>query len=221
MRSCKVAGCNRPAIHSRSPYCPAHKARSRRHGHPNQRAITKADLAPYQRQVKEWIDSRENADTLRLRLQERWSAVVSKAEETERLWNAGSPMNSYERDAYLELLKVARDVDAQAIAEAMVGMGLMQELSPRSFMDDASYRTQLSRRYRGLTDLNAGTWYDHAEGRTKKAYKELSPKAAQQLGQILAVVFNPIASMINRKINETVSQEEATKRALFAALEEA
>jgi hypothetical protein len=45
------------------------------------------------------------------------------------------------------------------------------------------------RRTRGLSDVNAGSWFDAATGKTKRAYCELTPRASAVLGHWLADAF--------------------------------
>lgn len=42
------------------------------------------------------------------------------------------------------------------------------------------------RRVRGLTDINTGTWLNHSTGRTKSAYREVTPKASALFAQWIA-----------------------------------
>jgi hypothetical protein len=101
-------------------------------------------------------------------------------------------MPRHERIAAQELQKLFDAVVPRVIVETTLALFIMQELQPRRFKSDRAFRTQLVRRVRGLTDLNAGSWFDHRSGKTKRAYKELTPRAASVLGQWLAHAFGGV-----------------------------
>ncbi|GEO19087.1 hypothetical protein MAE02_67830 [Microvirga aerophila] len=74
-RLCRVAGCCSPTSSRYSIYCSSHKARLRRHGAVDQKAITKGDLKPYLRLVQDRIQKNE-ASSLWTQLNARWSALA-------------------------------------------------------------------------------------------------------------------------------------------------
>jgi hypothetical protein len=75
----------------------------------------------------------------------------------------------------------------------------MQECDPRRFVSDEAFRFQLARRLRGLTDVNAGEWFNYKTGKTKRAYRDLSPRATAILGNLLVHCFGLPGVMLAKK----------------------
>jgi hypothetical protein len=81
-------------------------------------------------------------------------------------------MVRHEVQACDAIVKVAESVEAAAVVETALAMYVMLEMAPRRFLSDDAFRFQLVRRIRGLTEVNAGEWYGHKTGKTKRAYKD-------------------------------------------------
>lgn len=175
MRQCRVPGCQRPASSRFSIYCVQHKAKHRRHGAVNQTGVTKHELKPYLAQVQARIERNKDKPLLDALLA-RWRAVVSVAEGIATEWSRGKPTVRQKRLAAQEVLKLHHTVDARHIIGTVLAMYLMQDQEPRRFADERAFRTQLVRRVRGLTTLNATTSFDPETGREKRVYRELSPR---------------------------------------------
>ena len=75
-RQCKAPGCTTLTT-AYGSYCSTHKTRKRRHGAPDQRGITKADLKPYLLQVQARIAKKPD---LAIWADQRWAGLVSFAE---------------------------------------------------------------------------------------------------------------------------------------------
>jgi hypothetical protein len=184
-RHCRVAGCCAFASSRYSTYCTTHKARLRRHGATDQKAVTKGDLKPYLRLVQDRI-GKNRESPLWSQLDARWAALADHARSLTAYRGA---MPRHERIAAKEVLKLSDAVAPREIVVTTLALFVMYELEPRRFRSDRAFRTQLVRRVRGLTDLNAGSWYDHQSGKTKRAYRELSPREAAVMGKWLAEAF--------------------------------
>jgi hypothetical protein len=85
-------------------------------------------------------------------------------------------------------------------------MYVMLEMDPRRFASDQAFRTQLVRRVRGLTEVNAGVWWDHRAGRNKRAYKDLSPRTTAIMGELLVRAFGAPGVMLARKEAEELAK---------------
>jgi hypothetical protein len=127
-------------------------------------------------------------------------------------------MARHERIAAHELQKLTGAVAPREIIETTLALFVMQDLEPRRFRSDKAFRTQLVRRVRGLTDLNAGTWYDHQTGKTKRAYKELNPRAAAVMAQWLANAFGGVGLHLATLEQTEADKKQQEQRALHAAL---
>jgi hypothetical protein len=213
-RLCRVSGCCSPTSSRYSIYCSTHKARFRRHGAVDQEGITKANLNPYLRLVQARIEKNLESP-LWPQLNARWDALADHARSL--LAHRGA-MPRHERIAAQELQKLTDAVPPQQVIETALALFIMQELQPRRFRSDRAFRTQLVRRVRGLTDLNAGSWFDHQTGKTKRAYKELSPRAAMVLGQWLADAFGGAGLHLAMLEQTEVDKKQQEQRALHASL---
>jgi len=176
-------------------------------------------VKPYRKLVGDWINAKDNATTIWKQLEDRWQEVVKWAETTDRQWKAGSPMPWPHRDAAQEVLKLNRNVKTQVVIETVVAMGYMFQADPRRFRDDHAFRTQLVRRTRGLTDVNAGSWYDHDTSKVKRVYRELRPKSSIALAKVLIDALGVVGLMIHGKVMKAEAQTQKTKQSLYDALE--
>ncbi|WP_151005925.1 hypothetical protein [Methylobacterium soli] len=105
----------------------------------------------------------------------RWCALVSHAQRLVTARHAGQAGSRFERIAAQEIVKLAANVEASVVMETTFAMFLLENEQPRRFRSDASFRFQLVRRLRGLSEVNAGVWFNAATGKTKRAYRELAP----------------------------------------------
>lgn len=174
-RMCRAPGCG--ARTSRyGQFCSTHRSRSRRHGHPEQEGITKAQLKPFVKLVRTRITKNETNTVWDL-CEARWRALALHAQHLIAARKAGQAGSRYERIAAQEIVKLASTVEASAVMETTFAMFLLEDQQPRRFRSDASFRSQLVRRLRGLSEVNAGVWFSPATGKTKRAYRDLAPRA--------------------------------------------
>lgn len=216
-RTCRAPGCGEPASTRFSLYCRAHKTRLRRHGAIDQEGVTEAALGPYRRLVRARV-KRNETSPLWAQLEDRWATVVNHAKGIVAAHERGETGYSHERKAAHEVIKVAGDVEAKAVVETALALFLMEGEQPRRFRSDAAFRWQMVRRVRGLTDLNAGTFYDHESGKVKRVYKDLTPRAVAVMGQWLADAFGGagmhLAKMEERDREKAVSARQEMHQAL-------
>jgi hypothetical protein len=142
-------------------------------------------------------------------LDDRWRTLVGHAQGILAGYRQGRAGPRHERIAAQEVVKLADAVEPRQVVETALAMFLMQELDPRRFRSDQAFRTQLVRRIRGLTDLNAGEYYDHTSGKTKRAYRDLPPRATAVLGLWLAEAFGAAGLHLARL--ELAEQEKTSK----------
>ncbi len=77
-RTCRAPGCAAEAASRYSPHCSTHRGRLRRQGAVDQQAVTKTELASYQRLVQARIE--RNPDSAAWdRLDDAWLHVVAHA----------------------------------------------------------------------------------------------------------------------------------------------
>jgi hypothetical protein len=80
---------------------------------------------------------------------------------------------------------LSQHVEANDVIDVLMAMYLLQDARPKSFKSDVAFVHQIVRRVRGLTEVNAGSWFDHSTGRVKRVYRELSPRTAVEMGALL------------------------------------
>jgi hypothetical protein len=209
-----VAGCCASASSRYSIYCTTHKARLRRHGAVDQEGITKGDLKPYLKIVQKRIEKNQESP-LWTQLEARLAALADHARS---LLAYRGAMPRHERIAAQELQKLSDAVPAREVIQTTLALFVMSELQPRRFRSDRAFRTQFVRRVRGLTDLNAGSWFDHQTGKTKRAYKELNPRAAMVLGQWLADAFGGAGLHLAKLEQTEADKKQEEQRAIHASL---
>lgn len=186
MTTCRAPGCGaRTTRYGR--YCNTHKSRLRRHGNAEQEAITKTDLKQYLNLI-ERRRLANPANPFWTALQERWSSVCQDAESTIVFLSTRAGLRSDLQSAQ-EVLKLQSSCDPRGIIDTTMAMFMMLEMEPRRFRSDDAFRLQLVRRVRGLTETNAGRWFDHRTGKVKRAYRDLPPRTARTMASILAKAF--------------------------------
>lgn len=215
---CAAQGCGN-TTKGYGKFCNSHGKRNLRHGHPCQQGITKGDLSPYRKEVRRFLDSRADPETWN-KATERLTLVADRCRETVRMYEGGRAMNRWEVGAARMFLTVIENVEPKAIIETCAGLALMVQREPRRFQSDAAIFTQMSRRFTGLTEMNAGSYYNHATGQVHRVYRDVPPRTALILGQMLMVAVGVIGSQIAKVQAERERAERAARNALFAALAE-
>lgn len=215
-RQCRAPGCTgRTSRYGH--YCSTHKARLRRHGAVDQDGITKSELKPYVAIVRARIE--KNADNPAWAMCEaRWGDVIGHAQDVLALYQNGKAGYRWERTAAAEVMKLADAVAPREVVETVLALYLFLDREPRRFKSDNAFSTQLVRRVRGLTEVNAGTWMNHATGKTKSAYREVTPKASMMLAQWIAKSLGGVgvylAKIERRQEEERLRGQEAMAAAL-------
>ncbi|MCB9948197.1 MAG: hypothetical protein H6842_10260 [Rhodospirillaceae bacterium] len=222
MKTCGVPGCQ--AATSRwGTLCNTHKARLRRHGDPQQQGISKNELKPYRQIVHErW--EKNPANCFWEMAGQRWQVLVGRCRQALRDHDSGRTTNRSVARACHEMVKVAEHVEERDIMETVLSIFLLHETEPRRFRSDQAFVYQLVRRLRGLTDVNAGTWYDHSSGKTKRVYSDLPAKTVQAMGRmVIETIGGPALSFARREMDlrrKKMEAEAAERSALYQGLEE-
>ena len=213
---CAAQGCGM-ATKGFGIYCNAHSKRNIRHGHPLQLGITKGDLTGYRKEVRRFLDGRADREawdkaTDRLRL------VAERCVETVRLYEGGRAMNRWEVQAARLFLSVWQDVDPKTIIETAAAMGMMLQSEPGRFWSDKAFLAQVARRFAGLTDRNAGTWWNDTTQQVHRVYRDIAPRTAVILGRTVHVAVGVIGCQIVKVQTERERAEREARNAMFAAL---
>src|SRR3954468_23441685 len=108
---------------------------NRRHGHPEQKGVTKADLKQYIQMVQERRTKHPEKQAWAT-MEARWSAVV---ESCKAIATGNRPTNKYGRDASREIMKVGIHVEPEKVIDTVLAMYLLQEFDPRRFRSDNAF----------------------------------------------------------------------------------
>ncbi|HEY7552925.1 MAG TPA: hypothetical protein VH913_25810 [Hyphomicrobiaceae bacterium] len=209
-RTCRAPDCRERAASRFAAYCHAHRTALRRHGAPDQKAITAAQLKPYLKLVKARV-AKNPENIAWVTLDERWRALVDHAEGVLADYARGRANSRFERAAACEVVKLAADVKPRAIVEVTAAMVMMQELDPRALRSDRAFWVQLARRVRALTDLHIGERWDNIRGRVRRCYRELNPRAAVVLGRWLAETLG-VGGLHIARLHLAERQKQAEER---------
>jgi hypothetical protein len=136
-----------------------HRGRLRRQGAVDQRAVTKTELASYQRLVQARIERNPHSPAWE-RLDDAWLHVLAHAKgilAAERMDHAGV---RYERIAAREVVTLGDAVSAREVVVCALAMFVMWRWSRASSGSDG-FPMQLARRIRRLTDANAAHYLDY------------------------------------------------------------
>jgi hypothetical protein len=192
---------------------------ARRHGHPKQPAITlhslKRHLAATQRRIKL---NPENSSWARL--DAAWLALADECREQMKLADtSGRAFYKHEYAACQEIAKVARDVEPRRVVGVVLAMYHMRAHEPGHFRSDRAFTFQLARRVRCLTERNVGITYDHVERRNKRVYRDVSPRAAEHMGELLAQAFGRSALHLAGLDTAEANAKKQQRDALDASLQ--
>lgn len=185
VRQCAVPSCG-AATAGHSTLCERHKRTQRRHGHPEQVGTTVHDIKHYRKRVAARKAKNPTNPAWSL-LEQRWQGLIAIAADTVAAYLRGAVHIAYVVRAAEQVLRIATAVPSGVVVETSLAMYLMHEERPQRFLSGRAFSFELARRVRGLTDSNAGTYWDARTGKMKRVYKDLAPKAMEVLaGQLVA-----------------------------------
>jgi hypothetical protein len=217
MRKCRVFGCDKPAVGRWRALCNGHHCRQRRHGHAEQVGVPAAALTFYRKHVRERI--KKNVDSsLWSQLEDRWRTLVDHCRATLAAYHAGRPGYRYEWQAAHALLKVADEATAREVIETVLAIHVLLNDDPRRFRSDEAFLFQVTRRVRGLAYSNAGEYYDHTTGKTKRVYRDLHARATLTCGQWLNEAFGLAGLHLANLKRQEVEVEAKAREQFHAAL---
>jgi len=217
MAYCQSPGCQKHRT-GYSRYCNAHKARAGRHGHPLQETITAHRLKQYVQLVRGWV-ARQRQDNIWQLLEGVWAADMDHARGILAEYRAGRPSFGYEVQAANDLVKVAQDVPARRIVETVVAMSVMLDWEARAFKTDQAFWCQVARRFRGLSDLHVGSYWDNTQQRVKRVYRDPKPQTGIALGRMLVRSLGSVGPRIIASEHAERQRAVDAKYALVKALE--
>lgn len=216
-KPCAVPRCTHPAA-GHSTHCEKHKKTLRRHGHAQQAGITVHQLGPYLDRVKARRVKNPQSDLWGI-LEARWEAIKGNAQAIAAKWNSGAPMVGDEVRAAEQVLRLSGNVPAAALVDAVLAMYLMRDAEPRRFQSERAFGFQVVRRVRGLSEVNAGSYWDGTKGRARKVYQDIRPRVVEVLAAALAGTFGGVGLTLAAKEREEASKAQEDTQRLARALE--
>ena len=205
-RTCKVSGCSKPARSPQGTMCEAHRQRWRRHGDPKQQAVSKHDIEPFVKQVRATIEKDSSGrieaglNKLRGLLEAHARSVIAESKR--------GAMSGYRLKAAHEMLRVLQNVDAVTCACVIAATYLLQEQNPRRFTSDRGFSFQLVRRFRALTDLNAGTYYNNKTGKVHRVYRDLPAQVTELISRTLIHAYQTFIALIVKRARKKAEESE-------------
>lgn len=142
-------------------------------------------------------------------LNARWGRVVQHAEAIQADYMSGRPFVRHQHRAAQQVLLLARDVPRVAIVDQCLAMVLLWREQPHRFRSERAFGFQLSRRVRGMTDTNAGTYWCHQRRAMRRVYRDFPPKASQVLASWLIDAFG--AAGVRLALLELEGRDGATE----------
>jgi len=216
---CRVPGCTGTTDTRYAIYCSAHRHRSRRHGHPEQRAITKSDLDAYKKVLKRILMLNRRVDWSAVG--KRWEAVADHARGVLAEFKAGKAGHRGTRQAAENVIAIAENVALDDILQTVIAMYLALEFDPRLFRDDVSFKAQIVRVIRRLTAASSSFSVNPRTGRMHASARELTPSARRVMAEWLVAVFAPVGvhlAKLERERLTAVDRRRTEYRELLASL---
>jgi hypothetical protein len=211
--SCRVSGCASVRA-GYSPFCAKHRSRKRRHGHEEQRTISKSDLKFFIDKVQARIAKQPEANL--------WSICDQRWDVWTSTWRSQPPstIHRHVRAAAKELIQLADSLSGREVAITTIAMYLLQEYDPQLFKSEAAFRAQLARRVRSLSPSSYSEWGGASDGRKRRAMKVLDPRATEHLGGILVELFGQAGVRVAQLERKEEEERKKASLALGAALAE-
>lgn len=178
-RTCNVSGCGDP-VAGYSHLCANHAKTKARHGHPLQTAIRVHELKPYENAVSRWLAERASPDAVPI-LIDRLGAMEAEASVYSERAIHGRPYQRHKLQAAETVLRVVEGNDARDIIVRILAMGYLHHFNPRRFQSDEAFRFQVARQFRRMADTSVGITWDHDAGKTRRIYRDASPRALRAL----------------------------------------
>ncbi|GEC31466.1 hypothetical protein N181_01015 [Sinorhizobium fredii USDA 205] len=145
---CRVDGCFRPATKF-SHLCERHRNVARVHGDPLQRGITKADLKPYLKAIRDYLHKRSGPRAEAI-ISRDWERVLSSSQAFLERAERGEPHNLHSRNAALVVIDVDGEQHPTDIAVTLMALGYFYADQPSRWASDQGFQFQAVRMFRKL-----------------------------------------------------------------------
>ncbi|MEW6640647.1 MAG: hypothetical protein AB1586_09100 [Pseudomonadota bacterium] len=119
-----------------------------------------------------------------------------------------------------ELVRLADTVSGRDVAVTTIAMYLLQAHDPGLFKSEAGFRRQLVRRVRSLSNGSFSRWNGASDGRQRRAMKELEPRAAEYLSNLLVMLFGAAGLKVVRLEQREEEERRRDQLAYLSAVGE-
>ncbi len=154
-------------------------------------------------------------------LEARWQGLVKACRDTLAVYETGQPMSRWTLEAAGEIVKVAEAAAPEAAWRVAVAMFLLREDDPRLFPTEQAFKVQLGRRVRHLAGGNRQSYWNPAEGRFKRVFRDASPRAALLVGEWLTEAFGVAGEWFAKQAQAEAAARAAERQAFYDALRDA
>lgn len=218
---CRVPGCCKPA-EGYGQYCNTHKTHDRRHGHPQQEAITKVMLKPFVKVVGGRRKKNPEASAWK-KMEGQWLALADRCRNDHAALLRGGAHHRPTRVACQEVVKVANavaDGGAVGVVDVVLAMFLMRDQQPHRFRADDAFVYQVVRRVRALADMNVGVWCNPVTGKNQRAYRDVPPQVVEIMGRWIVEALGPAGVYMAKLERRDDEEHKARSVDLMQALGE-
>lgn len=188
-KTCTAPGCTTTTV-GYSQYCANHRATMNRHGHSEQTAVKRKELATFEGIVRKYLTFNPDAGAWDV-LDQMWLEATREARKLVDAFSRGTPMSKHRLAAAREILKTDRDCDWKEVMAVVAAAWMLQETQPSRFKSDNAFRVQVARLVRQIVPRGGNRYLDQKGIESKKA-PYIAAKQSIAFGQILIEIFAPL-----------------------------
>lgn len=151
-----------------------------------------------------------------------WSICDQRWDVLTTNWRSQLPssIRRPEKAAIKELLRLADTVSGRDVWITVMAMYLLQADDPRLIKNETAFRTQMVRRIRGLSSSSYSHWQGAADGRERRAIRELEPRTVAYLSTMLVELFGTAGVKLTQIERREEEEQRKERLASYDALAE-
>lgn len=198
---CRVDGCFKPPTKF-SHMCDYHRNVARIHGNPRQKGITKGELRPYLKVIREYVANRSGPRAQAV-IHRDFERVVKDAKEFMAAAHKGKPHSPYQRRAAEIVIDVSEDHHAMDVAATLMAMGFFYADQPRRWASDEGFQFQAVRVFRKLAKGQTDYAWTRGGKMIRSSAKRCPPMVTRALwASIAATNFIGYGIQISKEIEK-------------------
>lgn len=213
---CRVDGCYKQATKF-SHLCEYHRNVDRVHGDPRQKGITKGDLRPYLKAIREYVAKRSGPRAEAV-ISKDWERVVRTADSFLEEAKRGRPQSVHVRKAAQIIIDISRERHATDVAFLGMALGYLYADQPRRWASDRGFQYQAVRMLRRLAPGETDYTWRRDGGMVRSSAKRCPPSVTRAIwDQVEATNFIGYGIQIRREIE---NERELKRKDRIADLRE-